>query len=88
MLHSILNHESTVRDWMEEPRGKRALAPLFPQITAKMQNTFGGGDDEIANTDPTGFLMDLPLPDLLHFLDFALPTSSEDTVDSLLAQLI
>ncbi len=86
-LPSILKRESTLRDWMEDPRGKRVLAPLSQQITAQLQNIFGGGEGDMDGMDPMGFLMDMPLPDLLHFLDIALPTSPEDMVNGWLAQV-
>jgi hypothetical protein len=36
--------------------------------------------------DPTGFMMDMPLPNLLHFLGGPLPTSPEEMLDELLAK--
>jgi beta-glucosidase len=86
-LPSLLNRESILRDWMADPRGKRVFAPLFQQITAQMQATFGGGEGEAAGMDPIGFLMDMPLTDLLYFQGGSQQTSPEDIVDGLLAQI-
>jgi beta-glucosidase len=86
-LPSMLNRESTLRDWMEDLQGKRVVDPLLQQITAQLQNIFGGGESRAAGMDPMGFLMDMPLPDLLHFLFSDLPSSPEDTVNGLLVKV-
>ena len=86
-LPSILTKESVLRDWMEDPRGRRVFAPLLQKITAHLQAAFGGSEGTPDGMDPMGFLMDMPLPDMLHFLGGVLPTSPEDTVKDLLAQV-
>jgi beta-glucosidase len=88
-LPCILNRESTPRDWMEDPRGRRVFEPLFQQMVAPMQAAFGGGQDGggAVGMDSTGFLMEMPLLDILHFQENALPMPPEDLVDSLLAQV-
>ena len=83
----LLNRESTLRDWMEDPRGRLVFEPLFQQMVAPMQAAFGGGEGEGVGMDPSGFLMDMPLLDILHFQEKALPTPPEDLVDGLLAQV-
>jgi beta-glucosidase len=88
-LPSLLNRQSTLRDWMEDPRGKRVFAPLFQQMVAPMQAAFGGGQDRksAVGMDSTGFLMEMPLLNILHFQENALPMPPEDLVDGLLAQV-
>jgi len=88
-LPCILNRESTLRDWMEDPRGRRVFEPLFQQIVAPMQAAFGGGQDGggAVGMDSMGFLTDMPLLDILHFQKNALPMAPEDQVDGLLAQV-
>jgi beta-glucosidase len=86
-LPSLLNRESTLRDWMEDPRGRRVFEPLFQQMVAPMQAAFGGGEGEGIGMDPAGFLTDMPLLDILHFQENALPMPPEDLVDGLLAQV-
>jgi beta-glucosidase len=77
VLPCQLNRESTIRDWLEDPRGKRVLAPFFEQMSAQMQTDFCGSEGE----------MEMPLLALLHFQNRALPESPEDMVDGLLAQI-
>ncbi|HEX7540940.1 MAG TPA: glycoside hydrolase family 3 C-terminal domain-containing protein, partial [Anaerolineales bacterium] len=86
-LPCLLNRESTLRDWMEDPRGKRVFAPLFQQMTSQMQTAFGGSEGEGAGMDTMGFLMEMPLLGVLHFQEAALPMPPEDLVDGLLAQV-
>ena len=88
-LPSLLNRESTLRDWMEDSRGRRVLEPLFQQMMAQMQATFGGGqgEDNAIGMETLGFLMELPLRDIFYFQENALPMPPEDLVDGLLAQV-
>jgi len=86
-LPSILNRESTLREWTEDPRGMSVLAPLYQQINDQMLANFGGEDSEQIGMDPSGFLMDTPLMGLLHFLGSSMETSPEEMVDELLAKV-
>jgi beta-glucosidase len=86
-LPCLLNRESTLRNWMEDPRGARVFEPLYQQMSAQMQATFGGGEDEGVGMDAMGVLMEMPLLGVLHFQDGSLPMSPEELVDGLLAQV-
>ncbi|MGB7094685.1 MAG: fibronectin type III-like domain-contianing protein, partial [Anaerolineales bacterium] len=86
-LPSILNRESTLREWTEDLRGMSVLTPLYQQINDRMRANFGGDDGEQIGMDPIGFLMDTPLMGVLHFLSSSLPTSPEEMVDELLAKV-
>ena len=87
VLSSILNRESTLRDWTEDPRGEQIFAQLFKQITAQMQAIFSGDEKETIGMDPMGFLMDMSLMDLLYFQGMAEQKSPEDMVDELLSKV-
>jgi beta-glucosidase len=87
-LPSILTRESTLRDWMADPRGKEVFEPFFQQILAPMQAAFGGGDEtEGAGMDSTGFFMEITLLDLLYFQENLLSKAPEEMVDELLSQV-
>jgi beta-glucosidase len=88
-LPCILNHESTLRDWMEDPRGRHVFEPLFQQIVGPMQAAFGAGQDGggAVGMDPTGFLTDMPLLDILYFQENTLPMPPEEMMNGLLAQI-
>ena len=86
-LPCILNRESTIKEWLEDPRGKAVFGPMFQQMTAQMGNMLGGESAEVVGgMDMLGFLMDMPLPGVLHFQESALPMPADDLVESLLAQ--
>jgi beta-glucosidase len=86
-LPSTLNHESTLREWSEDPRGISVLAPLYPQIREQMLSSFSGNENELIGMDPMGFLMDTTLTGFLHFMEDSLPKSPEEMVDELLAKV-
>ena len=86
-LPSILNRESTLREWIEDPRGMSVLAPFYQQMNDQMRANFGGNDSEQIGMDPIGFLMDTPLKSLLHFLGSSLPISPEEIVEELLIKV-
>ncbi|MFZ2095964.1 MAG: glycoside hydrolase family 3 C-terminal domain-containing protein [Anaerolineales bacterium] len=86
-LPSLLKRDSTVREWLEDPRGQAVLAPLVQQMTSQMQAILGGAGSEGIGMDLSGFMMDMPFTDMLHFFGGSLPNSPEDIVDGLLARV-
>jgi beta-glucosidase len=87
-LPSLLDHESTLRDWLEDARGQHVFGPLFQQINAQMQAIFGGGESrEGIGMEVSGFLMDMPLLQVLEFQRNTLPVAPEEMVAGLLAQV-
>jgi len=86
-LPSLLNRESTMRDWLEDKRGKRVLDPLMGKINTQYRARYGGSETESLGIDIMGFFTDLPLPDLFQFLDDGAPETPEQTVAALLAQV-
>ncbi len=88
-LPSLLNRESTLRDWVEDPRGKRVLQPVFERFTGQMRAAFDTHKDEAGSSgmETMNFMMELPLREVLYFQGPGLPMSPEDLVDGLLAQV-
>jgi len=86
-LPSLLTIESTVRNWLEDPRGRVVSAGLFQQMMAQMGQTFGGGENEGIGMDMMGFIMELPLASLLGFQEAQLPAPAEVIVTELLRQV-
>lgn len=87
-LPCLLNRESTIRAWIEDPVGNQVLGPLLQQMTAQIQSAFGEDEtSEVAGRDALGFMLDRPLRDVLPFQESMLPESSEEIVDGLLAQV-
>jgi beta-glucosidase len=81
-LPCILDKESTIREWMDDPRGKAVLAPFYPQIEAQSRKMFGG--DELVEVLE---IQDMPLVSVLMFQQEALPMPAEELVDELLQQV-
>src|SRR5258706_6755234 len=86
-LPSLLNPESTFREWLADPRGKVVLDPLIKQIITQMGKAMGSDQSVVAGMDMFGFLMDMPVLSVLHFQDSLLPVTPEKMVDDLLAQV-
>jgi beta-glucosidase len=88
-LPCLLNRESTIRDWLEDTRGRPVFEPLFGRLMGQMRAMFGEGESEASanGMDTMGFMMEMPLLGVLHFQDGARPTSPEELVDGLLKQV-
>jgi beta-glucosidase len=86
-LPSLLDRESTLRDWLEDPRGQHVFGPLFQQIKPQLLATFGGEDSESTGMEVSSFLMDMPLLDAFESQGNTLPASPEEMVAKLLAQI-
>ncbi len=88
-LPSLLTPESTIREWLDDPRGKVVFAPMLQQMMAGMNQFMGGDSDahEMIGMDMMGMVLDMPLMAILHFQDAALPASPEDLVNGLLYQV-
>ena len=87
-LPCILNRESTVREWLEDPAGRAAFSPMYQQLKAQTAAMFGSGEGESGGIgmDPTGFMMEMPLLSLLQFQEASLPMPADAIVDMLLQQ--
>lgn len=88
-LPCILDEESTIREWMADPRGKVALGPLYAKMEAEARKSFGGGDERYGNEGAIGMdlmemINDMPLVSVLMFQQEALPAHPEDMVADLL----
>ncbi len=85
-LPSLLNKESTLRQWMIDQRGKQVIDPYVQQINEHIKAIFGDAADA-AGMDTLGFLMDMPLTDLFTFFDSGSDTSPAEIAQGLLAQV-
>lgn len=94
-LPSLLNVESTVRQWLEDPRGRAVFEPLFQQMMAQMGAAFGGSESTAESgagegaigMDMTSFIMETPLRSILGFQEALLPAPANDIVADLLRQV-
>lgn len=81
-LPSLLNRNSTLREWLDDPAGTAALAGLLQQV----QNMMPTGDDTLG-TDFFNLVRDMPLPNILNWIAGNLPADPETIVDQLVAKV-
>jgi beta-glucosidase len=94
-LPCLLDKESTIREWMADPRGNVAFGPFYAQMEAEARKVFGGGggeDGRYGNEGAIGMdvmemFSDMPLVSVLMFQQNSLPMHPEDIVAGLLAQV-
>jgi beta-glucosidase len=91
-LPCILDRESTIREWMADPRGKVAFGPFYAQVEEQNRKMFGadaGAESPLGVDvrDIMDMLGDVPLLNVLMWQKSALPMHPEELVDGLLTQV-
>ncbi|MBU1661959.1 MAG: glycoside hydrolase family 3 C-terminal domain-containing protein [Chloroflexi bacterium] len=87
-LPCILDKESTIREWMTDPRGKTVFGPIYAMMEEESRKMFSGeGGESAIGMDFMDMLGDMPLVSVLMWQQGALPMHPEDFVDGLLAQV-
>jgi beta-glucosidase len=93
-LPCILNKESTLNEWLADPRGKVVFGPVYSQIEAGARKLFGGqeryGDkkegDNLGMGDVMEMMNDMPLLSVLMWQQNSLPMPVEEIVEGMLLQ--
>lgn len=85
-LPSLLNIESTPREWLEDKRGRAVLEPILNNLVQQMGAAMGTGEQAIG-MDMMGFILDTPLRSVLEFQESLLPAAAEEIVQELLEQV-
>jgi beta-glucosidase len=87
-LPCILDKESTIREWMADPRGKAVLGPVYAKMEEESRKMFGGdGEESNIGMNFMDSLGDMPLVSVLMWQQGAIPIHPEDFVDGLLKQV-
>ena len=89
-LPSLLNKESTIAEWLADPRGKLVIAPLIQQMLGRVQQQdIKGAEDTEAGIDMNAleFVKDMPLMAVLSFAQNELPLPAEVMMQSFLNQV-
>jgi beta-glucosidase len=91
-LPCILDKESTIREWMADPRGKAVFGPFYNQMEAEARKMFSGSDERYGNESAIGMdimemFSDMPLVSVLMFQQAALPMPADEIVEGLLRQV-
>lgn len=94
-LPCILDMESTMREWMADPRGRQVLGSLYEQIETQIRKVFGEserygdekhGEDLTIGMDIMDMMIDMPVISVLMFQQNALTMPAEEIVAGLLRQ--
>jgi len=92
-LPCILDEESTLREWLADPRGKVAFSDHYKKLEAESRKMFGSdGEDRYASEGAMGMdimdmFNDMPLMSVLMFQKNAWAVHPEDMVSDLLQQV-
>ena len=86
-LPSILNKESTIREWMADPRSAAVLGSLFEQIMANNNELFDTDSDGGIGMDVMEMMADMTLVNILVFQQSSLPMPADQIVEGLLMQV-
>ena len=80
MLPSLLNEDSLISEWMEDPQGAALVKPL-------LESTFKDVNEDNLGVNMADFFKDLPLKTLLGFEGASLETSPDVIVKDMLAKM-
>ncbi|MBL8063707.1 MAG: glycoside hydrolase family 3 C-terminal domain-containing protein [Anaerolineales bacterium] len=91
-LPCVLDVESTVREWLADPRGKAVFGPYYAQMEAEARKMFGGDEERYGNEGAIGMdimemFNDMPLFSVLMFQAASLPAHPEEIVSGMLQQV-
>jgi len=87
-LPSVLNRDSTLRDWLNDRRGRIVFGPMYQQMQAEMARVLAGGEEDSSiGMDASNFLMDMPLLGMLEFQANMLPAAPDMMIDGMLQQV-
>ncbi len=86
-LPCLINKESTIREWMADPRSAAVLGPLFEQIQAHNRELIEPNIDGDLGMDVMDMMADMTLVNILLFQQENLPMPADTIVDGLLMQV-
>ncbi len=86
-LPCIIDKESTIREWMTDPRSAAVLGPLFEQMMAHSHEFFDANQDGDIGMDMMEMMADITLVNMLAFQQSNLPMPADVIVEGLLTQL-
>jgi beta-glucosidase len=81
-LPCLLDRESTLKEWLTDPRGYQVLKPLLEELQTRFEEVMVG--EEEMGLDPMAMIIDMPLTSILMFQQAAFTIHVEEIVDELL----
>lgn len=88
-LPCLLNRESTLREWKEDPRGSRVFGLFYDRVSGEMlaELSSGEGESETLGLDFMDMMQDVPLTSVLQIIKGMLPAPPEELVDMMLNEV-
>jgi beta-glucosidase len=91
-LPCLLNKESTIREWIDDPRGKAVFDPMYAQIKEQGNKELGGGEEQEGSESGMGMdamdmMKDMPLESVLRFIRGSLTKTSDEMVEEMLVKV-
>lgn len=88
-LPCILDAESTIKEWLDDPRGREVVMPVYKQIESHSRRVIIGAEDvqEEAMNEVMLGLLDMPLISVMMWQHAAFTAHPEDIVNDLLQQV-
>ena len=88
-LKSLLDRESTVGEWLDDPKGRVILYPLMTKLLEESQHLFGSGDEDEETVSRNILMMvsGMPLLSVLILQQELLDGPADQIVDELLRQV-
>jgi beta-glucosidase len=86
-LPSLLNRNSTLREWQDDPTGLQVLSPHIDQVKQQLYATFDLDISDNVGMDPINYIMDSSLLGVLSSLGDSLPESPEAMGEGFLLQV-
>ena len=86
-LPCLLDRESTIREWMADPRCAAVLGPLFEKMMEHNREFFDANQDGGIGMDMMEMMADMTLVNMLAFQQSNFPMPADQIVDGLLLQV-
>jgi beta-glucosidase len=84
-LPCLLNMESTIKDWLEDPRGAMVITPMIEEFKSRFIQMFEMEDD--LGMEAPDMAFEMQLMSVLMFQQNALTMPPEDIIEGLLEQV-
>ncbi len=86
-LPCLIDKESTIREWMADPRSNAVLSTVFEQMQTHIRQLFGTDGEGSIGMDVMDMMADMPLGSVLGFQQSMLPMPADEMIEGLLMQV-
>jgi len=86
-LRNHLNHNSTVREWLEDSRARVILEPIILGIVGRMCTMTGSGDNKEGAMNMASDIMDVPLFVVFNYFERSIPMLPDKMMHYLISRV-